>query len=176
MTKQEYFEISVTNGIKFKSKLDNVDGMPKSKKIWTCNGMSVLFVDLCLHTMENNDAYPVRLCTPIVRHLSDLTKECVQADYNDGKPFIPILELANIASCSTPWTSVSDGSVESSNGIVFYFNENSFDFVLYDHWRDFHVSIDFQLKLFQQLIKWHFDLITEKCSKVYVTEEFNPYK
>lgn len=28
----------------------------------------------------------------------------------------------------------------------------------------------------QLFIKWHFDLITEDCEKVYVTEEFNPYK
>ena len=27
---------------------------------------------------------------PIIRPLSDLTKECVQADYNNGEPFVPI--------------------------------------------------------------------------------------
>lgn len=27
---------------------------------------------------------------PIVRSLTDLTKPIVQADYNDGKPFVPI--------------------------------------------------------------------------------------
>lgn len=37
---------------------------------------------------------------PVLRPMSDLYKEITDKDYNDGKPFVPIVELAKIAGLS----------------------------------------------------------------------------
>lgn len=120
---------------------------------------------------------------PIVRPLSDLTKECVQADYNDGEPFIPLVDLAKLMYNDISWT----GSFELVDDRVYFDSYESFNEFWYDNESgEFEVIFKMGIgdeqyscnhfKIYQQLLKWHFDLITEDCEKVYVTEEFNPYK
>ena len=88
---------------------------------------------------------------PIVRSLTDLTKPIVQADYNDGKPFVPIDIIQQLSGY--------DNYEKYIGKIIRLKNIDEFPYYL----------IEFCLQL-------HFDLITEDCEKVYVTDEFNPYK
>lgn len=74
MNKEEFISMSLPHGLKFKSILDEVQGMITPDIIWTCSGLTPLFGGLCLNTLENNDAYPISMCRPILHPLSDLTK------------------------------------------------------------------------------------------------------
>ena len=57
--------------------------------IWTLNGISEMFGDYCLLTKENNDAYGIVTCKPLLRPLSSLTEEIE----HNGERFVPIEEL-----------------------------------------------------------------------------------
>ena len=96
----------------------------------------------------------LELYAPIVRPLSDLTKECVQADYNNGEPFVPIVELLK--------NSYFDTSIMPRGEIMSFAHSYS---------RIELITLN-DLPLY---LKWHFDIITEECEKVYVTETNNPY-
>ena len=48
--------------------------------------------DYCLITKDNNDAYALQTCKPILRPLSQLTKEIT----HNREKFVPIVELAKI--------------------------------------------------------------------------------
>lgn len=101
---------------------------------------------------------------PILRPLSDLVKPCLE----DGK--IPIVELANIA---FPSSGASDYpnpeiSLDNLDRCVFEYKKHilhfEYDrmmnaFFCYDE-SDYHNSgfIRNQLKLFQKLYEWHFDI------------------
>ena len=108
---------------------------------------------------------------PIIRHINTLTQECVQADYNEGKPFIPIVELARMA---FPMYSITLGEgfawVDTDwDNLKFIFNDSDFNCE--------GRRIVNQLQLFQQLIRWHYwPNKPENEEVVYVTETFNPYK
>jgi hypothetical protein len=113
-------------------------------------------------------------CIPIIRHPDTLTQECVQADYNDGKAFIPILELAKKACPGWDWIIYNNNEC-CSDSIEFCYHGGSFlctekpdmiNYVVYN-----------QLQLFQILLKFHFwPNKPEGEEVVYVTNEFNPYK
>lgn len=119
---------------------------------------------------------------PIVRPLSDLTKECVQADYNNGNPFIPIVELAKIAFQKLKW----DIGFENGRCYLLYSGgAMAYEFTFSIETLSFYClrcrtseacAVPYQSELFQLMYKFHFDLITEDCEKIYVTDEFNPYK
>lgn len=84
--------------------------------------------------------------SPIVRSLEDITKECTQKDYNDGKPFIPI-----------------DHIKESQRHLFFREDiKNPLD--------------GLQHSEYMKLLKWHFDLMDKSCSKVFVSDSVDPYK
>jgi hypothetical protein len=90
----------------------------------------------------------------IIRNTSDLTKECVQADYNEGKPFIPI-EIIRLRNCML-WF---DGQ-HFISGISPVFNTD-----------------ELPTWVTNLLIKWHFWPNMPKDEEVvYITDEFNPYK
>lgn len=139
---------------------------------------------------------------PIIRHIDTLTQECVQADYNDGKPFIPIVELAKM---NDKWLQAvdiycvegksvdfyRDGKSEmryecksfqkTSNmgalSIIFGYDDRLSRFYKYDETRHVTHAVAYQLQLFQQLLKWHFwPNKPEGEEGVYVSNEFNPYK
>jgi hypothetical protein len=98
---------------------------------------------------------------PIVRPLSDLTKPITQANYNEGEPFVPIVELAKLLFRNIK----NEESVELIDNFLCYKKVRlmSFDFD------------SISLRAAQHLLMWHFDLITEDCEKVFTTSEFNPY-
>lgn len=118
--------------------------------------------------------------TPIVRPLTDLIKECVQADYNEGRPFVPIVELARTAF-----------DAENFNGYELINRERGYVLKYKDYEFLYHIdmqSFNFfkgsipqivpnQFQLFQLLFKWHFNLMDEGVEVVEVnTLEVNPYK
>ena len=109
---------------------------------------------------------------PIIRHLDTLTQECVQADYNDGKPFIPIVELANMSFDFKNFKYI-DGECVGSTGyekVYFCLHKNGY-------FDSSYFKVKNQLQLFQHLLKWHFwPNKPEGEEVVYVTSEFNPYK
>lgn len=144
MTKQEFLSASLPYGLKVTFEADEYNH--------SIVGVECNYVTLISHFNDYGRA-EIQKTIPIVRPLSDLTKECVQADYNDGKPFVPIVELAKI-----------DGGIWK-NGDRIMFRLQPVDDIS-----------EIPFSCCQQLFKWHFDLITEDCEKVYVTDEFNPYK
>ena len=92
--------------------------------------------------------------TPIVRPLSDLTKPIVQADYNDGNPFIPIMEIQK---------------------------RNDFIHIMGRHFvigvQTIYEIDELPTWVTQLLLKWHFwPNMPEGEEVVWVTDEFNPYK
>jgi hypothetical protein len=99
---------------------------------------------------------------PIVRPLDSLTKECIQSDYNDGKPFFPIKELEGLFPYCNFYLLDDNGKT------VIGFDNRDYD-------ND--VTIEEMMLIIQQLIKWHFWLnMPENEEVVYVSDEFNPYK
>ena len=87
---------------------------------------------------------------PVVRHIDTLNKECVQADYNDGKPFIPVVKLG--------WT---------QKLFVHQWSESTTEAAL--------ANLSFEDGM--QLLKFHFwPNKPEGEEVVYVSDEFNPYK
>ena len=168
MKKQEFLAMSLPYGLK-------VHRIRVKKDFWEFTG----------ERFSSEFHFRDSTYIPIVRPLSDLVKECVQADYNDGEPFVPIVELAKIASgISFKNYELSDifeittvfGCIKN---FIFGINKN-LDFYLktsgLKELRETNIMISNQFRLLQQLISWHFDLTTEECEKVYVTDEFNPYK
>ena len=114
---------------------------------------------------------------PIIRPLDSLVKECIQADYNNGEPFIPIVELAKIFSPHYDWHLHGKGLYATAGNKLY----GSIDFEYDDAYgiflRDSTADGINQLQLFQQLLKWHFwPNMPENEEVIYVTEEFNPYK
>lgn len=157
MTKQEFLSASLQYGLKIKSPYGFRPNWKESTGIVrVVNLTGDLYADIENRTFTDD-------FIPIVRHISDLTKECVQADYNDGKPFVPIVELNKLFN---PYDGME---------LVYYINSGL-------GWRidssrcNTAITFDMMIKPIKQLFIWHFDLITEDCEKVYVTDEFNPYK
>jgi len=182
MTKQEFLSASLPYGLKLKSPYGF---RPNYKEKTTRSGIVRLTGDMYAD-IENNTFREDFI--HIVRPLSDLTKECVQANYNNGEPFVPIVELAKIEFGDI--SVIETKSKKNISGIRFV-DEDSDTCVLAYHYetssfgahverlekiKNEFINVYYQIELFQHLLKWHFDLITEDCEKVYVTEDFNPYK
>lgn len=155
MNKQEFLSASLPYGVKFKI------------REWSTNQKSGIYKLAGIYEtgVVNGFNYDNHVTTdkhiPIIRPLSDLTKECVQADYNNGEPFVPIVELERLF-----------------EGFRFCILDNMGVTEL-----EFHdctcsdVTIQDVIPLFQQLIKWHFwPSMPEGEEVVYVSESFNPYK
>jgi hypothetical protein len=133
-----------------------------------------LVSEISLWTVGTN--FPTSDCKPIVRHMDDLTKPIVQADYNDGKPFIPIVELGKLFVNGGYWYIDECGTTVADEDNYFFLSYSDGDGYFYceDLNTGSLVSVN-QLQFFQHLIKWHFNLI-DGSEVVYVTEDFNPYK
>lgn len=113
---------------------------------------------------------------PIIRPFSDLTKECVQSNYNDGKPFIPIVELAKEYYSGIDWGISEYGYCVDmkKKDVRFILEDNTFYLA-----EDYHYvgNIDNPLSLYQKLIRFHFwPNMKEDENVIYVTDDFNPYK
>lgn len=63
------------------------------------------------------------MASPILRPMSDLYVEITERGYNDGKPFIPIVELANLLGAPEvyQWELHSDGRCAFSSKAMEYF-------------------------------------------------------
>lgn len=182
MTKHEYIAMSVLHGLKCHCMgvNYNIDDDCTPPITLDIVGVNKDFVEVLKTGDCCTESYYLSDVFPILRHPSDLTKKISQKDYNDGKPFVPIVELAKIAG----YDSCLNILKPKNNEYVVLSNEGHFRFCYNSKEQWFGVQIGImhqpivknQLQLFQQLIKWHFDLITEDCEKVYVTDDFNPYK
>lgn len=183
MTKQEFLSASLPYGLKHqlteKGMFNLDEEYPRShNNCMTIIGTSGNEYDL------SDDNWGVGYIEidefkPIIRHIDTLTKECVQADYNDGKPFIPIVELAKMAFPKIKKFNVKGNYVDLGHGYTFHYIKDSFDCKAgyNDQTWDYHCHVLNQLQLFQQLLRWHFwPNMPEGEQVVYVTEDFNPYK
>jgi len=143
MQKIEFLSANLPYGLKVKQK--------GSTKSLTIRSVSIANEEKYQHCVDFQEDYTlpniITNIIPIIRHLDTLTQECVQSDYNDGKPFIPVIHLG--------WYIPLKG--------LHVLNKINMDKI------DFHDGI--------QLIKWHFwPNKPESEEVVYVTNEFNPYK
>lgn len=178
MTKQEFLSASLPYGLQIYYEWD---GEIAIKLVGLSYNYKHIYLEL-KHPHKRETDISLIECAgkPIIRPLSDLTKPIVQADYNDGKPFVPIVELAKIAypKAIKQIRLLDDGVcvIDTSCNYVFVYvdEDDSFNCTYLPEDRNCYVKNQFQL--FQQMIRWHFDLIDEDCEKVYVTDEFNPYK
>lgn len=167
MNKQEFLTASLTNNLKV--------------KILCGDGV---FDTIDTLTIGNLYELGFNRITPIVRPLDSLTKECVQADYNDGKPFIPIVELLNIFNKNA-------NSIYAPNSpsleIDYYHNRQAEYFCAwYKVTEDVRMNIltlsskfqyNYPFWTIKYLLEWHFwPNMPESEEVVLVTDEFNPYK
>ena len=167
MTKQEFLAASLPYGLKVQHRNDTFKLAIFKLLIYSPNGDYKDYI-------------------PIIRPLDSLLKECVQSDYNDGKPFIPIVELVKIAEGAN----IDVIKYERKNNIsgvvyididdiksVFCYHEKISTFGINSVFDGrFHICT-YQLQLFQQLLKWHFwPNMPEGEEVVLVTDEFNPYE
>lgn len=96
--------------------------------------------------------------TPYFRSFDQLTKECVQADYNDGKPFVPVEWFENENNCE-----------------IDYFADNLQVKMLFNDGNICDLEL-LPFGLVKQLLKWHFAIGFEKGEYIEVTDENNPYE
>lgn len=178
MTKQEYMAMSLPYGLKCQTKLS---GGVKSI-IGASFGNNILF--RIAPEYGRDFLLPCLRIFPILRPLPDLTKPIE----HKGEKFVPIVELAKIAEESNikildykQKDSVFGVKYISEEGIecVFAFHEDGQMFTIHSiNYSLFDIYI-YQLKLFQQLLKWHFDLFGGIDSGEAIdvnTLDINPYK
>ena len=130
-------------------------------------------------TIKNLYEFGISRFKPIIRPLDSLIKECVQADYNDGKPFVPIVDLAKMIidlPDHNPYMQYNSVSAElHTDNSIFIIHKDRFTLFERDEYRI--ITCPKQLQLFQQMLKWHFwPNMPENEEVVYVNENFNPYK
>ena len=166
MNKQEFLAMSLPNGLKCVCHYDDED------LIETLHGIQCRGEDVSLDDYDGD----VQGISPIVRPIISMAKECVQSDYNNGKPFVPIVELAKMFHVDKKYN-VSHYLYPRINGNICRVNccvENTDGRYMY-----YETSLDFEiceLRVVQQLIKWHFWPNMDDEEVVYVDDEFNPYK
>lgn len=96
-------------------------------------------------------------CKPILRPLSDLTKEIT----HNGETFVPIMKLVKIVlpnSLSDEWYDSPNIQLGVERGNYFseefFFDENGFQYLI----QGVPSQVKNQYELFQKLISWHFDV------------------
>jgi hypothetical protein len=153
MKKQEFLAMSLPYGLfikfdKYEDITDELAGMEiGSDGIWYC------------HYDEFGDV-DCNIVKPIIRPLYDLSKSIVQADYNDGNPFVPIEILSGLKEYYTLYEEYGCVQIRDKKSLQVY----SFN------------SYNPSFKDAMLLIKWHFwPGMSEGEQVVYVTDDFNPY-
>ena len=172
MTKIEFLAASLPYGLKCNLIGEYIKGTEfddkPSMKVLIIGGIEYqAYCDNRLEIECTDDDYiynvPIEEVFPIIRHLDTLTQECVQADYNDGKPFIPIAKLFGMPSEEIEIKYKDEFSIEFKNkrNRCFY---------------SLHIP-SISLKDAQYLLQWHFwPNKPEGEEGVYISDEFNPYK
>lgn len=156
MNKLEFFKASICTGLRVHI-IDN--HKPNLSELEILRGM---FDDYYVFTNnDEHETFTLGLYNAVVRHISDLTRECSQYDYNNGKPFVPIVELRKLYPCY-------DFSIlmDNNKSVIGFDNINM----------DNDMIIEDVIQIIQQLLHWHFNLMDESEDVIYVTDEFNPYK
>jgi hypothetical protein len=128
-------------GLKFQSSMDKPFEEYGRQPTWTFDGITKLFGDYCLNTLENSDAYPIQLVKPILRPLSDLAKEIEV----NGERFYPLEKL----------TKIFGGRPISFDGNCFYTKIQKSVVREKEDLVPLHFS---QLDAFNKLFEWHFDV------------------
>ena len=121
----------------------------------------------------------------ILHPMSDLTK---RIEHN-GEKFVPIIELAKIGFDVYDNLKIKVKSEDKISGCIFLDEDNDIIVFVYHYETQsfcahYHVtmqfiSVHYQLKMFQKLIEWHFDIagLIDKGEAIDVnTLEINPYK
>lgn len=176
MDKLKIYSAYLPHELKFSSSMDKPFEEFGHQPIWTLDGINRLFGDYCLLTKENNDAYAINSCKPILFSLEDLTKEITIG----GETFVPIVELAN---------EFTDDSFND------YYLDKFFktEIVLREKYSRYYFKIQFkndkivgfdnndtelpQFDIFQKLLEWKFNIFNlQEIEYIKVTEENNPYK
>ena len=170
MTKQEFLAMSLPYGLKCcTAEITRINDL-----------ISCHFGNMVLARVKPNDnvdfPLPIEQIKPIVRPLSDLTKEIE----HKGEKFVPIIELAKVAFTNSRYSfKLSEGLDkfvwidDDWNNFKFYFEGYNF------HYDGYNRFIPNQFKLYQKLIEWHFDIadLISKGEAIDVnTLEENPYK
>ena len=153
MTKQEFLAASLPYGIKVLPTNTNRYGKTYLNKPCLVRGMDI---DCYNQHYINTDAglgwtpsFFIYESKPIIRPITDITKLCIQANYNGGEPFVPIVKLAEMFGYEIP-TKIGE--------LIAPISVEPFICVM-------------------QLFKWHFwPGMPEGEEVVYVTDDFNPYK
>lgn len=146
MTKHEFLVISLPYGIKCKYKFETLSRVKVNNKIFKLDCID-LSQEWRYWTSDDNFTRQFNLIgkgfrsfdfRPIVRPLSDLTKECVQADFNNGNPFYPRNILMNLSS-GKQFQITELGFYSLNFGVHYNISKLPFEFI-------------------QILVKWHFDI------------------
>ena len=163
MTKQEFMAFSLPYGLKYKE-------LGLNEK-FTLNPKLYSLIEL----LNWSNVYQ-----PLLHPLSDLNKPIE----HKGEKFVPIMELAKFL-----YKRISIAESFKLRGDRVYFESISYNYFWYSKEMkcfcsmfensDILVPVHNQLELFQQLLKWHFDLFggIESGEAIDVnTLEINPYK
>jgi hypothetical protein len=149
MKKLEFLAASLPYGLKAQFKEKEIKYY-REKVVGTISG---IYDDCSIVCHDTVNACPIKF-KPIIRPLSDLTKLCVQKDYNDGNPFKPIAEI------------------QRRNDFIYTHNDQFVIGVQQVYYMD-----ELPTWVIIMLLKWHFwPDMPESEEVVCVTEEFNPYK
>lgn len=126
---------------------------------------------ICKIDMAFAAKYGVSLCNyrPVLRHMRDLSIEITEKEYNDGKPFVPIVELAKawsvepiidyrILPCDLLYVGIE---ILNHNRIFSWWMHDRH----FDSWwsgdndieRGDHIELCDTHKLYDLLHRWHFD-------------------
>ena len=185
MTKQEFLAASLPYG----QKCYHFDGSRETEHI--CLIAEYRHDEFTIADNEQEYYLELKDMIPIIRPLDSLIKECIQSDYNEGKPFIPIVELAKIAEPYSRYEKIISFSNQmlkklNSYSVVFYnrggLGEMYFEYIVDEATfcmidENGKRLVHNQFRLFQLLLKWHFwPNMPEGEEVVYVTDDFNPYK
>lgn len=117
----------------------------------------------------------------VLRPLSDLIKPISQANYNDGEPFVPALELIKLEEKYNKWKDIAP-TIPYDVAII----NKPFGQVLrvskFDNWV-IYLSLNeierAKYYIVKQLVEWHFDLFSGTENGVAIdvnTLDINPYK
>ena len=149
MNKNEYIAISQPYDLKcqIQNKIYTVQGLQNYAKV-----VRVLLTD-----NDFNKHCFLSDCKPICFPLSSLSKKIQIKDYNDGKPFVPIVELSTLFHLQM---------YQFING-AFY--DNNYGKYIED-------LQEMPFNVVQTLLSWHFAISLSESEFIPVTEDFNPYK
>jgi hypothetical protein len=122
-------------GFTFKSEMDKPFDEVGINPIWTAEGIIKMFGDYCLTTKDNNDAYAIQTCKPLLRPLSQLTQEI---EHNREK-FVPIEKLRQ-------WFTSVIFQIGNDHKLMIKGKNECF------------ISNDYFFLISQHLLEWHFDI------------------